>query len=219
MERVSGFRTHARARPHACGGQFAARFAPDSHWIRARFRRIEGKSPKLPKADSRESGGDSRKSPPVRARFSRIRPDSRELGPYQKVIVEKRGGVAPAALLENHHYQHPRRASLRDLVFRFFFKSTCYSSRTKLWAHVFLYRQGQFPPMLKLALSKLLGSEFLSCCVRVAEPRGQHPPAVDCGSANDYVYEKEAKLPHSHAMCPNKQQVRSLQLVFLTRCG
>ena len=31
-----------------------------------------------PKTDSRESGGDSRESPPVRPRFSRISPDSRE---------------------------------------------------------------------------------------------------------------------------------------------
>ena len=116
----------------------------------------------------------------------------------------------------NSHYQHPRRATLRDLGL-LFFKSTSFVTpsqtkfclgrpphvpslldfplsllASKLWAHVFVYRQGHFPPTLKLTLSKLFGFELLSFCVRVAESRKKAPAAVDCGKANDYVSKKEA---------------------------
>ena len=85
---------------------------PDSRWIRtirAQFRRIEKKNPKLLKSDSRESGGHSGESlfggearglEGEGRRFSRIRPDSRE-SPI-KVILENRG-----VILENRRWCEP----------------------------------------------------------------------------------------------------------------
>ena len=55
-------------------------------------------------------------------------------------------------------------------MFQVYLFSLClYSPQS--YGHVFIYRQGHFPPTLKLALSKLFGFELLSCCVRVVESR------------------------------------------------
>ena len=70
-----------------------------------------------------------------------------------------------------------------------------------------------------LALSKLFGFELLSCCVRVAESRKKASASRRLWQCQWLDFQKRSLLPHSHPNCPDKQQVRSLQLVYLTKSG